>query len=203
MLTSGTMFTGIITAIGQLVAREEGRFRLGSTYAADAIGIGASIACDGVCLTVTSVSGEGQGSVFGVDVSNETLSKTSLGGWQPGRKVNLERALRAADELGGHLVSGHVDGIARLAQLDSDGQSRRMVVEAPARLAHLLAVKGSVALDGVSLTVNEVDGHRFGVNIIPHTLTHTTLGIKKPGEAMNLEVDLLARYVARALEYRR
>jgi riboflavin synthase len=203
VLASSTMFTGIITAIGQLVAREGGRFRLGSAYAADSIVIGASIACDGVCLTVTSVASQGEGSVFSVDVSNETLSKTSLGSWQPGRKVNLERALKAADELGGHLVSGHVDAIARLIELHSDGQSRRIVVEAPAHLAHLIAVKGSVALDGVSLTVNEVDGHRFGINIIPHTLTQTTLGIKKPGEAMNLEVDLLARYVARALEYRR
>lgn len=203
MLASSTMFTGIITAIGQLIAREGGRFTLGSAYAAESIVIGASIACDGVCLTVTSVGSGGEGSVFSVDVSNETLSKTSLGGWQLGRKVNLERALKAADELGGHLVSGHVDAIARLIELHSDGQSRRIVVEAPAHLAHLLAVKGSVALDGVSLTVNEVDGHRFGINIIPHTLTQTTLGIKKPGEAMNLEVDLLARYVARALEYRR
>ena len=140
---------------------------------------------------------------FTLDVSNETLLKTSLEHWQPGRKLNLERALQVGAELGGHIVSGHVDGVARLVDLRADGQSRRFVIEAPEELAHYIASKGSVALDGVSLTVNEVAGRRFGVNVIPHTLTETTLGSKSPGEVMNLEVDVLARYVARALEYRR
>ena len=130
------------------------------------------------------------------------MSKTSLDSWQPGRKINLERALRAGDELGGHLVSGHVDGLARIVDIAPDGSSRRLLVETSEQLARYIAAKGSVALDGISLTINEVVGQRFGINVIPHTLTQTTLGIKKPGDAINLEVDLLARYVARALEYR-
>jgi riboflavin synthase len=145
----------------------------------------------------------GAGCTFTVDVSNETLSKTTLGDWQPGGRVNLERALKAGNELGGHMVSGHVDGVASIVSIRPDGQSRRFTIEAPADLARYIASKGSVALDGISLTVNEVDGSRFGVNIIPHTLTQTTLGDKKPGERVNLEVDVFARYVARALEYRR
>src|SRR5262245_1544180 len=197
------MFTGIITEVGELLAREEARFWVRSRYPAASIEIGASIACDGVCLTATSVRPADDGSIFTADVSNETLSKTSLAGWQAGRKINLERALKAQDELGGHIVSGHVDGLARILTLTPDGQSRRLLLEVPDELAHVIAPKGSVALDGVSLTVNEVTAHRFGINVIPHTLTQTTLGIKKPGDAMNLEVDVLARYVARALEYRR
>jgi riboflavin synthase len=199
----GAMFTGIITDIGELVAREAGRFTLRSAYAAQSIAVGASIACDGACLTATSVRAAANGSIFSCDVSNETLMRTNLGDWQPGRRINLERALTAGDELGGHIVSGHVDGLARIVDLRADGQSRRFTVETPAELAPYIAAKGSVALDGVSLTVNEVDGARFGVNIIPHTLTQTTLGIKKPGDTLNLEVDLLARYVVRAMEYRR
>jgi len=197
------MFTGIITDIGEVVARAAGRFTLGSAYAAQSIAVGASIACDGACLTATSVRAAASGSIFSCDVSNETLLRTNLADWQPGRRINLERALTAGDELGGHIVSGHVDGLARIIDLSADGPSRRFTVEAPAELAPYIAAKGSVALDGVSLTVNEVDGTRFGVNIIPHTLTQTTLGIKKPGDTLNLEVDLLARYVVRALEYRR
>ena len=197
------MFTGIITDVGELFAREDGRFRVRSGYPAASIAVGASIACDGVCLTATDVRPAETGSVFAADVSNETLSRTSLGSWQPGQKINLERALKAQDELGGHIVSGHVDGLARIVTVTPDAQSRRFLLEVPETLAHYIAVKGSVALDGVSLTVNEVVGRRFGINVIPHTLTATTLGIKKPGDAMNLEVDVLARYVARALEYRR
>jgi len=197
------MFTGIITDVGELLAREEGRFAVRSRYPADSIAVGASIACDGACLTATSVRPADGGSIFTADVSNETLSKTSLGGWQPRRKVNLERALKAHDELGGHIVSGHIDGLARIVALSPDGQSRRFLIEVAEDLAHYIAAKGSVALDGVSLTVNEVVGRRFGINVIPHTLTQTTLGIKKPGDVLNLEVDVLARYVARALEYRR
>ncbi|HEU0157903.1 MAG TPA: riboflavin synthase [Hyphomicrobiaceae bacterium] len=196
------MFTGIITDVGELFAREDGRFEVRSGYPAAGIAVGASIACDGVCLTATDVRPAEAGSVFTADVSNETLSRTSLGSWQPGRKINLERALRAGDELGGHIVSGHVDGLACIVDITPDGSSRRLLLETSDQLARYIAAKGSVALDGISLTVNEVVGRRFGINVIPHTLTQTTLGIKKPGDAINLEVDLLARYVARALEYR-
>ena len=197
------MFTGIITDIGELVAREGGRFAVRCAYAADGIAIGASIACDGACLTATAVEPSGSGSVFTVDVSNETLSKTTLGDWAPGRRINLERALRAGDELGGHIVAGHVDGVARIAEIRPDGDSRRFTIDLPAELAAYVAAKGSVALDGISLTVNEVSGSRFGINIIPHTLTHTALGDKKPADGVNIEVDLFARYVARHMELRR
>ena len=197
------MFTGIISDIGTVAAREGGRFTIRCGYPAETIGLGASIACEGACLTATSVQPAGNGSVFAVDVSNETLSKTTLGDWECGRRINLERALKAGDELGGHMVSGHVDGVARIVSIRSDGDSQRFLIEAPADLARYIAPKGSVAVDGISLTVNEVDGARFGVNIIPHTLTHTTLGDKKPSDRVNLEVDVFARYVARALEYQR
>jgi riboflavin synthase len=197
------MFTGIITDIGEVAAREGGRFTIRCGYPAATIAIGASIACDGACLTATAVQPAGAGSLFTVDVSNETLSKTTLGDWRPGRRLNLERALKAGDELGGHIMAGHVDGVGRIAAVRADGQSQRFTIEAPAELARYIAPKGTVALDGISLTVNEVEVSSFGVNIIPHTLSHTTLGDKKPGGLVNLEVDLLARYVARALEYQR
>jgi riboflavin synthase len=196
------MFTGIVTDIGELVARAAGRFTIRCGYAADSIAVGASIACDGACLTATTVATASGGCNFTVDVSNETLSKTTLGEWQPGQRINLERALRAGDELGGHIVSGHVDAVARIAALRPDGQSRRIMVEVPPEFARFIASKGSVALDGISLTVNEVDQGGFGINVIPHTLTHTTLGGKKPGDRVNLEVDVFARYVARAMELR-
>lgn len=137
-----------------------------------------------------------------MDVSNETLSKTTLEGWKPGRKINLERSLRAGDELGGHIVSGHVDGVAKIISITPDGDSRRFVLEAPEHLARYIAPKGSIAMDGTSLTVNEVSGDRFGVNLIPHTLTVTTWGAKRPGDLVNIEVDVFARYVARLLEFR-
>ena len=140
--------------------------------------------------------------LFKVDVSNETLSKTTLGDWQPGQRINLERALKAGDELGGHIVAGHIDGVARILAIGPDGQSRRLTLEAPRDLARFIASKGSVALDGISLTVNEVEQNRFGINVIPHTLTHTTWSAKKPGDRVNLEVDVFARYVARAMELR-
>jgi riboflavin synthase len=197
------MFTGIITDIGELIERDGGRFRIRCGYAAASIAMGASIACDGACLTATAIEPSGQGSVFAVDVSNETLGKTTLGAWQPGRKINLERALKAGDELGGHVVSGHVDGVARIADIRPDGDSRRFTIEVPSALARFIAPKGSVALDGISLTVNEVSENRMGCNIIPHTLTRTTLSAKKPGDALNLEVDVFARYVVRAMELRR
>jgi riboflavin synthase len=196
------MFTGIITDIGELAAREGGRLAIRCAYAPESIAIGASISCDGACLTATEVARVGSGSLFKVDVSNETLSKTTLGEWRPGQRINLERALKAGDELGGHIVAGHVDGVARILAVRPDGQSQRLTVEAPRDLARFIASKGSVALDGISLTVNEVDQDRFGINIIPHTLTHTTLGGKKPGDRVNLEVDVFARYVARAMELR-
>jgi riboflavin synthase len=196
------MFTGIITDIGELVAREGGRLTVRCAYAAESIVVGASIACDGVCLTATEVVSAEQGSLFKVDASNETLSKTTLGDWQRGQRINLERALKAGDELGGHIVAGHVDGVARISRIRPDGESRRFTVEASAELARFIAPKGSVALDGISLTVNEVDGKSFGINVIPHTLTHTTWSAKKPGDRVNLEVDVFARYVVRAMELR-
>ena len=140
---------------------------------------------------------------FGVSVSAETLSRTTLGGWMEGTPVNLERPVKAGDELGGHIVAGHVDGVGRIVDIHADGASRRFTLETPAELAPYIASKGSVALDGISLTVNEVTRNSFGINIIPHTLTHTTLGAKKPGDRVNLEVDLVARYVARLMEFRR
>lgn len=196
------MFTGIITDIGEVIGREGGRFAIRSSYDAVTIDLGASIACDGVCLTVTSVRPDGRGSAFTLDVSNETLSKTTLCDWQPGRAVNLERALKAGDELGGHIVSGHVDGLALIHSAMPDGDSVRFVFDASPELARFIAPKGSVALDGTSLTVNEVKGNRFGINLIPHTLTRTTWGRKKPGDLVNLEVDMFARYMARLLEFR-
>ena len=196
------MFTGIITDVGTVAARTGGRFTIRSGYAADGIPLGASICCDGVCLTVTSVTADGPGSHFTVDVSNETLSKTSLSAWLPGEYINLERALRAGDELGGHIVSGHVDGMATIVGIKPDGESQRFLFEVPAHLAPYIAPKGSIALDGTSLTVNEVAGARFGVNLIPHSLTVTTWGRKRVGQSINLEVDMLARYVARLMEFR-
>jgi riboflavin synthase len=196
------MFTGIISDLGQVAARDGGRFTIRCSYPADTIALGASIACDGACLTAVAVTAEpkGSGCTFTVDVSNETLAKTTLDEWQPGRRVNLERALRAGEELGGHLVAGHVDGVGRIVDMQEDGHSQRFMVEAPEQLARFIASKGSVALDGISLTVNEAALNRFGINIIPHTLTHTTLGARKPGDRVNLEVDLIARYVARLID---
>lgn len=196
------MFTGIVTDVGEVVARQGGVFTIRSGYAAAGIALGASIAHDGCCLTATSIRSEGAGSVYTLDVSNETLSKTTLGGWQPGTRINLERSLKAGDELGGHIVSGHVDGVATIVEIRPDGDSRRFTIEAPAALARFIAPKGSIALDGTSLTVNEVDGARFGINLIPHTLTVTTWGRKTMGDRVNLEIDPLARYVARLLEMR-
>ena len=195
------MFTGIITDVGQVIEKRGGVFTIRSAYAADGIALGASISHDGCCLTVTNVTADGTGSRYTLDVSNETLSKTTLGEWTPGRAVNLERALKAGDELGGHIVTGHVDATARIVSIVPDGESRRLTFEVPDGLARYIAEKGSVALDGTSLTVNEVANNRFGVNLIPHTLTVTTWGGKKAGDRVNIEIDPLARYVARALAY--
>lgn len=197
------MFTGIITDVGEVVARDEGRFTIRCSYPAGDIAVGASIACDGCCLSATSVTPSGSGAILTVDASNETLSKTTMAGWRTGRRINLERPLQLGDDLGGHVVTGHIDGVARIVDIRADGQSRRFTFEAPEHLALYIAPKGSVALDGTSLSVNEVAANRFGVNIIPHTLTVTTWAAKSAGEGVNLEVDLFARYVARLLEARR
>ena len=193
------MFTGIITDLGAVASvekRGDTRFRFTTHYDMASVPLGASIACSGVCLTVVE-KGEG---AFAADVSAETLSKTTLGGWQAGTPVNFERPLRLGDELGGHLVSGHVDGVAEVVERRAEGGSWRFTFEAPAALARFIAAKGSVALDGVSLTVNEVAGRRFGVNIIPHTFDVTTFGRLKLGDRVNLEIDQLARYLARLSE---
>lgn len=195
------MFTGIITDVGTVVARQGGVFTIRSAYAADGIALGASIAHDGCCLTVTNVAAADGGSQYTLDVSNETLSKTTLGAWQAGRRINLERALKVGDELGGHIVSGHVDGVAQIVAMQADDVSQRVTFEVDPAIAPYIAQKGSVALDGTSLTVNEVEGRRFGINLIPHTLTVTTWGGKKMGDRVNIEIDPLARYVARLMEF--
>ncbi len=190
------MFTGIITDIGAIRAieqRGDTRIEIDTSYDTHDIELGASIACSGPCLTVV----EKGDSWFAIEASAETLSRTTVGDWQVGSKVNLERALRVGDELGGHIVSGHVDGIASIAETKDEGDSTRFVFEAPDELMPYIAEKGSIALDGVSLTVNEVGGNRFGVNIINHTKAHTTFGEKAVGARINLEIDTLARYVGR------
>jgi len=196
------VFTGLVSDVGEVVARDGGRLTIRSSYSAGSIALGASIAHDGCCLTALEMRPQGEGCVYELDASNETLSKTTLGDWKPGRRINLERSLKAGDELGGHIVMGHVDGVAVISDIRADGESRRFTLEAPADLARFIASKGSVALDGTSLTVNEVDGVRFGVNLIPHTLAVTTWGEKRVGDRINLEIDPLARYVARLLEMR-
>ena len=198
------MFTGIITDTGKVHRRDGGRFELACAYPADDIAIGASIACDGCCLTVTGVAARPEGgAVFGVDVSAETLSRTTLGSWTEDKRINLERSLRLSDELGGHIVTGHIDAVARIVSTTQDGASTRFEIEAPPEVASFIAAKGSIALDGTSLTVNEVSGARFGVNLIPHSLAVTTWGEKQAGDLLNLEIDMLARYVARLLQAQR
>src|SRR5215472_15509830 len=193
------MFTGIVTDVGQvrhIEKRGDTHVVIATNYDVGAIDIGASVACSGVCMTLVD-KGNAKDRWFAVTASGETLSKTTLGSWKVGDPVNLERPMRVGDELGGHIVTGHVDGTAELKRLAPDGESTRMSFQVPQNLARYVVSKGSVALDGVSLTVNEVDGTRFGVNIIPHTLKVTTFGRAKPGWKVNFEIDLLARYVAR------
>ena len=197
------MFTGIVTGVGTVRAiRPIGQGQdMRLTIAAPwpdtaAIPLGASIACSGCCLTAVALGPDW----FEVEVSGETLSKTNLGSWAPGQPLNLERSLRLGDEMGGHIVSGHVDGLGHVASVIPENGSWRVSVEVPRALARFIAAKGSVAIDGVSLTVNEVLGDRFGVNIIPHTWTATTLGHLAPGAAVHIEIDMLARYVARLAE---
>lgn len=192
------MFTGIVSGLGTLVAREGSQFVIHTPYKRKSLELGASLACDGCCLTLTQIEKDkGGGALVAVDVSNETLSHTTLGSWERGRTINLERALALGEELGGHIVTGHVDGVARIVSRFPDGDSVRFLLEVPSEFAPFIASKGSVALNGVSLTVNEVDGMRFDVNVIPFTLAHTSWGDRVPGDPVNLEVDMLARYVAR------
>ncbi|MRG73374.1 riboflavin synthase [Alphaproteobacteria bacterium HT1-32] len=195
------MFTGIITDIGCIadVIKREGedlRFHIQTSYDVASIDLGASIACSGCCLTAVDFGSDW----FAVDVSGETLSKTTLGNWKIGQRINLERSLKVGDELGGHIVSGHVDGVATIADIQSEDGSHRFTFDAPRTLARFVAQKGSVALDGASLTVNDVSDTKFGVNIIPHTAVMTTFGDRKTGDRVNMEIDVLARYVARLSE---
>jgi riboflavin synthase len=196
------MFTGIVTDIGEVVAvhiRADNLRRLKIACGYDRAGVadGASIACNGVCLTVVAAGAEDERTWFSADAAAETLAVTTAALWRRGTRLNLERALKVGDELGGHLVAGHVDGIAALIARDDLEDMARLVFRAPAPLSRFIAAKGSVALDGVSLTVNEVAGNEFSVLIIPHTLAVTTLGASSAGDPVNLEVDLMARYVAR------
>ncbi|MGH6877170.1 MAG: riboflavin synthase [Rhizomicrobium sp.] len=193
------MFTGIVDDIGQvrhIEQRGDTHIAIATTFDVSKIEIGASIACAGVCMTIVD-KGNSDDRWFAVTASGETLSKTTVGDWRIGHRVNLERPLRVGDELGGHIVTGHVDGAAEILSTAPEGESMRMMFAAPRALAPYIATKGSVSLDGVSLTVNDVKGATFGVNIIPHTLKATGLGRLKPGAKVNFEIDLLARYVAR------
>ncbi|WP_321364028.1 riboflavin synthase [uncultured Celeribacter sp.] len=197
------MFTGIVTDIGtvlELEKRGDLRARIGCAYDVDGIEIGASIACDGVCLTVIALGTDPQ-NWFDVEISAESVSKTNISAWNVGKKLNLERALKLGDELGGHIVSGHVDGVAEIIAMVDEGDSTRIKFDAPEALAKFIAPKGSVALNGTSLTVNEVEGTSFGINVIPHTQEVTTWGRAKVGDKVNLEIDTLARYVARLQEW--
>lgn len=194
------MFTGIITDIGTVTVREtrgDTHFRIRTNYDTGSIAIGASIACAGVCLTVVQKAADW----FAVDVSAETLSRTTLGAWTEGSPINLERSLKVGDELGGHIVSGHVDGVGEVVSVKPEGESLRIDFRAPDALAGFIAEKGSVTIDGASLTVNGVAGAVFGVNLIPHTRQVTTLGKLKAGDKVNLEIDVLARYVARLQQW--
>lgn len=200
--TKGTsdMFTGIITDMGEIRSldqRGDLRARIGCGYDTSTIEIGASIACDGVCLTVIATGPDW----FEVEISAETVSKSNLSDWDAGRAVNLERALKVGDELGGHIVSGHVDGVAEVVAIRDEGDSTRVTLRAPESLARFIAPKGSVALNGTSLTVNEVAGCDFGINFIPHTKDVTTWGRVATGDRVNLEIDTLARYVARLQDW--
>jgi riboflavin synthase len=199
------MFTGIVTDVGEVIAAEpraEGltRLRIACRFDPDTIAIGASIACSGVCLTVVARGRTGNRGWFDVDAAAETLRLTTVGRWRQGTKVNLERSLKVGDELGGHIVAGHADGVALLAAREDLTDMARLTFTAPLELARFIAQKGSVALDGVSLTVNTVEDPQFSVLIIPHTLAVTTIGTLAVGDSVNLEVDLMARYAARLLE---
>jgi riboflavin synthase len=193
------MFTGIVTDIGKVrhvEKRGDTHIVIATKFDVSQVDMGASIACSGACMTVAD-KGTAKDRWFAFTASGETLSKTTLGSWKVGDAVNLELPMRVGDEFGGHIVTGHVDAVAEIVSVKPEGESVRMIFEVPGKLARFVAPKGSVALDGVSLTVNDVEGSRFGVNIIPHTRAVTTFGRAKPGVKMNFEVDLMARYVAR------
>src|SRR3569623_292602 len=203
------MFTGIVTDVGEITALTLGgekrggqkgdrRFVIRTRHEMAPVPMGSAIACSVCCLTVIEKGADW----FAVEASGETLDKTHLGDWMQGQRINLELSLKLGDELGGHLVYGHVDGVGRIVSMTPEGGSVRFVFEAPGEVARFVASKGSIAVDGISLTVNEVDGNRFGVNIISHTQAVTTLGTAKVGQRVNLEVDMLARYVQRLLEHR-
>lgn len=199
------MFTGIVTDVGEVLELEQRgdlRARIGTDYDVAGVDLGASIACEGVCLTVIG-TGTAPRNWFDVEISAETVSKTNIGRntWGVGRRLNLERALKVGDELGGHIVSGHVDGVAEVVDIRPEGDSLRVTFRAPEELAKFIAPKGSVALNGTSLTVNEVEGRDFGINFIPHTQKVTTWGTVAVGDAVNLEVDTMARYVARLRDW--
>lgn len=197
------MFTGIVTDIGKVLELEQKgdlRARIGTSYDVAGIDLGASIACNGVCLTVIAL-GRAPQNWFDVQISAESVSKTNIGGWAEGTRLNLERALKVGDELGGHIVSGHVDGVAEVVAIRPEGDSLRVTFRAPEALAKFIAPKGSVALNGTSLTVNEVEGCDFGINFIPHTQAVTTWNEVAVGQKINLEVDTMARYVARLREW--
>ena len=196
------MFTGIITDMGEVLSvdksRGDVRYKIKTSYDMQGVEMGASICHSGCCLTVVEKGADW----FSVDVSQESLDKTTLNEWEEGARINLERSLKMGDELGGHIVSGHVDGVAKIVSITPEGDSHRLKIEVPKEFSAFIAPKGSIALDGISLTVNEVDGNVFGINIIPHTWEHTTLRHKQCGDQINLEVDRLAMQIERILEYR-
>jgi len=199
------MFTGIVTDVGEVVsvkarANTLSRIAIACSYEAASIALGASISCSGICLTVVEVGEMNGRCVFAVDAAAETLRLTNAGTWRPGTRLNLERALKAGDELGGHIVSGHVDGLAELLLREDFPDQAKFILRAPKDIARFIAAKGSVALDGVSLTVNDVSGDDFSVHIIPHTLAVTTFGAVKTGDRLNLEIDVMARYAARLMQ---
>lgn len=200
------MFTGLITDIGEILEiRQQGDtwLKIACSYDPETIAEGASICCSGACLTALERVSEGGRSWFSVEASQETLDKTTLGSWQVGTKINLERSLCLGDELGGHLVSGHVDGVGVITAIEAEGASKRFSFKAPEELAKFIAPKGSIALNGTSLTVNEVSGSEFGVNLIAHSLEVTTWGDAAVGDQVNIEIDMLARYVARLAEFQK
>jgi riboflavin synthase len=198
------MFTGLVSDVGDIVAIEERgdlrRIRIACGYDAKTIAEGASIACGGPCLTAVAIGTQDGRTWFDVDVAAETLARTNARQWRVGTNLNLERSLKIGDELGGHIVTGHVDGVARIAKIDAFDGMKRYAIEAPKELARFIAEKGSVSLDGTSLTVNEVEGQVFSILLIPHTLAVTTWGARKVGDELNIEVDLMARYAARLIE---
>jgi len=198
------MFTGLVSDVGEvLVIETRGallRVRIACSYRAETIAEGASIACGGPCLTAVAIGTAGDRTWFEIDVAAETLARTNARDWNVGTKLNLERSLKVGDELGGHIVTGHVDGIARIVSIDAFDGMKRYTIEAPTELARFIAEKGSVSLDGTSLTVNEVDGRLFSILLIPHTLAVTTWGERRTADTVNIEVDLMARYAARLVE---